>query len=512
MTVDEPQLALAEPRPAKALSAAVTPPKRLGSLPQLLAGQTLPGGYRVTHQLGAGGYGAVYAGHDLQLDRPVAVKLLTRASSDEHKSAAQALKRFRDEGRLLAKLQHPNIIQIFASGELEGHAYLVMERFGEGSIEALWPRGERPSLDETIGIIKQLLSALAAAHQAGVIHRDVKEANLLYDPQLRLAKLCDFGIARSLTPLQGQAGPTAEGMIIGTDHYIAPERLVGVHDDPRSDLYSVGVLMYRLLTGLRPFERSLEERPAPQVVMVRALQEQPTLPERLPLKWRRLCLSLLARDPAHRPESAARALELFEDAEVLAETESAPLSLEGVLERRAAERGDPPPRLAPHLANAHTLEAHPARAHTPTQQQARRQLWLRPELWALLGALITALVMGLSKLTETTSLKRRPHRVIKLGEPITPHPLERAPSKQRQMSSALNPSSPLGEASTTPSAQRLSTSKTSPEAVTSPSPSRRGRSTTKTSRGASKRASKPDLKPTSDAESPFVFPTAVGAP
>ena len=383
--------------------------------PQLPQGFVLPGGYVIEGMLGSGGFGAVYAAHDPALARPVAVKLLTRELT------GQAAERFRDEGRLLAKLHHPNIIQVYASGALpssDGRAYLVMERFGEGSLASHWPLGARPPLELATHITQQLLSALAAAHEAGVIHRDVKEANVLYDSQHNEIKLCDFGIARSLTPLPEQADTTQEGVVVGTDHYIAPERLVGVHDDPRSDLYSAGVLMYRLLTGHRPFERSAEERPARPMILLRSLQETPTLPDHIPLRWRRLCLALLARDPAHRPESAARALLMLSDAEGITNTESAPISL-----------SVRPQQIASNV-------------HQPSRAPAHSRVKL---MWLALGLMFPVLVFAVKALLWSPS-SPRPSKVIKLNT----HTPSQSSSFNPSLSPLLNVS-PHAAPSPTPS-------------------------------------------------------------
>ena len=260
-------------------------------------------GYLIEHKLGRGGFGAVYAGRDLGLDRPVAIKVFTR---DDDQNAAR---RFRDEGRLLARLQHPHIIQVYRVGELEeGRSFLVMERFGDGSILEHWPLGETPDLHECIDIISQLLEALSAAHELGVVHRDIKEANLLYDSRYRHLKLCDFGIARSLEKIQGQAQTTHDGVVIGTAHYIAPERYRGHHHDPRSDLYSAGVLLFRLLTGRRPLERYPKERLMPEEMIYRLFSETIRGLEEIPIEISDICLKLLSVDPGGRYQSASEVL------------------------------------------------------------------------------------------------------------------------------------------------------------------------------------------------------------
>lgn len=291
---------------------------------QLSAGLVLPGGYVLGARLGAGGYGAVFEGYDPGLDRAVAIKVLERPLDE------QASQRFRDEGRLLARLQAPQIVQAYFIGELEDkRSFLVMERFGTGAVWSRWPLGASPPLEVAISITRQLLQALTAAHAAGIIHRDVKEANLLYDDHTGVAKLCDFGIARSHAPLLEQAPPTREGVVIGTDHYIAPERYEGVNDDPQSDLYAAGVVMFRLLVGRRPFERAPREPVTPHMVLMRAISERlsPNDLPGVPVGVARVCLTLLSPRRADRYPSAARALEALDDALRAPATASAPIEL-----------------------------------------------------------------------------------------------------------------------------------------------------------------------------------------
>jgi serine/threonine-protein kinase len=152
----------------------------------------------------------------------------------------------------------------------------------------------------------QLLSGLAAAHAVGIVHRDVKESNVLLDRATMRAKLCDFGIARSEVPLPDQADPTSTAVVIGTPHYIAPERYLGVRRDPRSDLYSAGVVFHRLLTGRLPFDA-----PGADSVTVarKALTEEVPHIVGVPEALVRVCLRLLSRDLDERYQTAQATLE-----------------------------------------------------------------------------------------------------------------------------------------------------------------------------------------------------------
>ena len=304
MVDPEPNLPMASPTTIKLLP--TSPQDIVASsidplLPQSIKNEVLPGGYQIDQALGRGGYGAVYAGADLNLDRPVAIKLFTRDMD------SQAAQRFRDEGRLLAKLQHPNIIQVYAFNYSEYLCpFLVMERFGDGSLKDYLNQEQTLlTLETSVHIIAQLLDALSAAHQIGVVHRDIKEANILYDYQTQRVKLCDFGIARAIERIEDQAQTTREGFVIGTHHYIAPERYRGSNHDARSDLYSVGVLLYRLLVGKRPFERYLGEVIPPAVIICRILEEELSgLSDKVPRAIERVCTKLLASDLTERYQDA----------------------------------------------------------------------------------------------------------------------------------------------------------------------------------------------------------------
>ena len=349
-------------------------------------GYTLPGGYVIDAPLGAGGFGAVYAGRDTQLDRAVAIKVLTRTLEPK------AMRRFRDEGRLLAKLQHPNIIQVYALGELDDQrSYLVMERFGSGSLSDHWPRGQRPPLALALSITRQVLSALGAAHRAGVIHRDIKEPNILFDSGSGVVKLCDFGIARSVTPLLNQAETTEEGVIIGSLPYLAPERLNGARGDELSDLYAVGVLLFRLLTGRRPFEEDPYERLSPHVQITKTLTEPAQLPAGLAPRWGRLCLALLEKDPERRPQSADRALQLLDDSLELSLTESAPIQLSS--ERSTGLKDSP----------------------------TRPKLWGAWVVWSLVGASLSFAYLKWMNISASTVQRPQQRRVLQLGPTLNPN-------------------------------------------------------------------------------------------
>jgi TolB-like protein/Flp pilus assembly protein TadD len=209
------------------------------------------GPYKIIRSLGAGGMGHVYLGHDARLNRPVAVKLLSfyDAAADER------IRRFRQEALSASALNHPNILTIYEIGEFEDHNFIVTE-FVEGqTLQERIRQGAIP-LQAAVDIAIQVASALAAAHSAAIVHRDIKPANIMLRPD-GLIKVLDFGVAKYIQADdredQDTLLQTAPGSIIGTASYMSPEQARGVHIDARSDIWSLGVILYEMFAGRRPF-------------------------------------------------------------------------------------------------------------------------------------------------------------------------------------------------------------------------------------------------------------------
>ncbi|MDP9188425.1 MAG: protein kinase, partial [Actinomycetota bacterium] len=203
----------------------------------------LSGRYRLGGKLGSGGMSTVYLAQDEVLDRPVAVKVLHREISEE----ADQLERFRREARAAARLSHPNLVSVIDAGEDEGRPYIVFEYVEGVTLKQRIQEGEMP-VDEAIAYAIEIGRGLIAAHGRKLIHRDVKPQNVLIDTDGR-AKVTDFGIARSL---EGE-GMTATGRGLGTTDYVSPEQAMGEDADERSDVYSLGVVLYEMLSGDVPF-------------------------------------------------------------------------------------------------------------------------------------------------------------------------------------------------------------------------------------------------------------------
>jgi eukaryotic-like serine/threonine-protein kinase len=204
----------------------------------------LSGRYRLESKLGSGGMSTVYLAVDEVLDRAVAIKLLHREISEE----ADQLERFRREARAAARLSHPNLVGVIDAGEDDGRPYIVFEYIEGRTLKRRLQEEGRLPVDEAVAYAIEIGRGLTAAHARKLVHRDVKPQNVLIDPDGR-AKVTDFGIARSLE----SKGLTATGRVLGTTDYVSPEQAMGEDVDERSDVYSLGVVLYEMLTGDVPF-------------------------------------------------------------------------------------------------------------------------------------------------------------------------------------------------------------------------------------------------------------------
>ena len=204
------------------------------------------GGCRVDELIGRGGMGVVYRGTDLQLDRPVAIKLI----ATEHATDPAVRRRFEREARLMAAIDHPNVIPVYAAGEQDGNLYLVMRYIAGTDLHVLLKERGRLDAREAARIVNDLGGALDAAHAAGLVHRDIKPANVLLAGQH--VYLTDFGITRAI---DSATRFTDSDEWVGTVDYMSPEHLRGGETDARSDVYALGCLLYACLTGTAPFHR-----------------------------------------------------------------------------------------------------------------------------------------------------------------------------------------------------------------------------------------------------------------
>jgi beta-lactam-binding protein with PASTA domain/tRNA A-37 threonylcarbamoyl transferase component Bud32 len=251
------------------------------------------GRYRILRKLGTGGMANVYLAEDEVLGRRVAIKIL----NDRHAGDDQFVERFRREAKNAASLSHPNIVSIYDRGEAEGTYYIAMEYLDGRSLkEQIVARGPAP-IHLAVDYARQILAAIRFAHRHGIVHRDIKPHNVLVDGEGRL-KVTDFGIARA-----GASQMTEAGSIIGTAQYLSPEQAKGAPVDQTSDLYSVGVVLYELLTGVVPFSGD-----TPVEIAMKHLSTVPVPPSArradVPRDLDLVVMRALAKDPSERYQSA----------------------------------------------------------------------------------------------------------------------------------------------------------------------------------------------------------------
>ena len=250
--------------------------------------------YRITRELGAGGMGVVYEAVDTKLGRTVALKFLPPESVRDPDAKA----RFSHEAKAASSLDHPNICTIHAIEESDdGRLFIAMARYEGETLGHLIARGP-VDLPVAVDITTQTLQGLAKAHRLGIVHRDIKPANVFVTEE-GLVKLLDVGIAK----LVGQTQITRTGAVVGTVHYMAPEQLQGEEVDRRADLWSVGVVMYEMLTGRRPF---LADHPPALMYAILNTEPEPLADARddLPPELTAAVARCLDKSPAARPQGA----------------------------------------------------------------------------------------------------------------------------------------------------------------------------------------------------------------
>lgn len=266
-----------------------------------MIGQKINGRYQIEYQLGQGGMGTIYKGYDAVLERDVAIKVMTKSQLCEEDRV-----HFLREAKSIAKLNHPNIITLHDVGEYRKNPFIVMEYIDGVNLHQQQPK----EIKGIVAIMQQVCAALEHAHTCGIIHRDLKPENVIITRQ-GLAKLMDFGLACSFSSRLSNKGTLA-----GTVFYLAPEQALGKMTDHRSDLYSLGVMLYELTTGDLPFAAD-----DPLAVVSQHIHA-PVVPPRLkndlvPPKLENLILKLMEKDPGNRPSSAKEVLHFLTGPEIL---------------------------------------------------------------------------------------------------------------------------------------------------------------------------------------------------
>jgi eukaryotic-like serine/threonine-protein kinase len=332
-----------------------------------MIGQRIAGRYEIEELVGSGGMSSVYRARDTVLERTVALKIL----HEHHSSDPEYVERFRREARAIARLNHPNIVTVIDRGEFEGRQFIVFEHVpGENLKEVVAREGPLP-VPVALGLTHQIARGLAYAHEHGVVHRDVKPQNVLLDESGR-PKVTDFGIARSLDPGEEL---TEAGTLLGTSDYISPEQASGQPVDTASDQYSLGVLLYELLTGEVPYQAD-----GFMAVAMRHLRDPvPSVRAQRPNVSPRVD-AIVTRAMAKRPEDRFPSIAaMMEAIDACLDGAAAPEGASGVLPRSAG--GGPP-----------------AQVRRPRPRPRRRRRPLVPLLAALgviaAGAAALALLVG----------------------------------------------------------------------------------------------------------------------
>jgi hypothetical protein len=299
------------------------------------------GRYKVAKRLGEGGKGIVFKAEDTRLGRTVAIKVIKGEGLDQESFA-----RFEQEAKATASLSHPNIVSIYDIGrEGESH-YLVLEFVDGPNLGGLIrsQSGGRCDATTTLTIVSQVCQALEYAHSRSILHRDIKPENIMIT-SAGLPKLMDFGLARAL----GGPNLTQRGVIVGTPAYLPPEQALGKHSDARSDLYSLGCVLYEMVTGRPPFHGD-----DPVKVIFSHINDLPVMPRKLapeiPEAMEQVILKLLAKDPDQRYQSAGELLQALKSVKETPETGPVPAGVP--TEEKAPERMPTPgPRWAQALAD-----------------------------------------------------------------------------------------------------------------------------------------------------------------
>ena len=332
----------------------------------------IEGEYRIERLLGKGGMGQVFLAHDLALEREVAIKVLPPDVSQDD----QVVRRFQQEAKTAAKLDHPNIIPIYRVESEGGLNYFVMKYISGTSLEDLLDKKEPLPVPEIQRILWEAACALGHAHQRGVVHRDVKPANIMFDQDGRVM-LTDFGISKAL---QAATGLTATGMIIGTPHYMAPEQGKGAPVDGRADQYSLGVVGYRMITAELPFSGD-----SVHTIIYKHIYEEPPLASAKRPGIPGSLTVAVSRALAKEPDQRFPTMEDFATAVWPEQPVAAPAKSRGAARPRSRATADAPTE----ITGAPTTPISTAQSRKPASPARRRS-----RAPAVIGLLVVAAGVG----------------------------------------------------------------------------------------------------------------------
>ena len=331
--------------------------------PHLPSGTLIAGKYELEGLLGEGGMGAVYQATNLSIGRRVAIKILHATVSDRE----DVRRRFEMEAKAAAVISHPGIVDVLDMGQTQdGEPFIVMEHLEGMTLRALNKEFKGLSPEQSVGVMLPVLDALAAAHRAGVIHRDVKPANIFVCAKPQVVKLLDFGVSR----FGASSGLTNTGTAVGTPRYMAPEQVLGESDlGPEADLYSVGAVLYSLLSGRLPHGTGSD-----MALLARTLHDTPaplnTITTGLPAALCALVDSLLLKDRARRPKDANAVKEALKES--VPSTDISALFSAAIRTARAVALAPTPSGSMPSLNAVMSRKATPSAPRAPSGGAATR--------------------------------------------------------------------------------------------------------------------------------------------
>jgi len=377
------------------------------------------GPYRIVKELGKGGMGAVYLAVDTRLDRELALKVMLQSFAAD----PAAKERFLREAKAVAKVSHDHVVTIFEADERDGVPYIAMQFLQGAPLDEYLKKKGSPGVAQCVRIVREAALGLAAAHARGLVHRDIKPANLWLEAPHGRVKVLDFGLAK---PIGSDSELTKSGAVVGTPAYMSPEQARGQKVDARTDIFSLGAVLYRLLTGRNPF---LGEHI--MAVLTALAVEEPTpvceLNPDVPEPLARVVHRMLAKNPDARPQTAHEVAELLRSAtERPAAAGPTPLP---VVVHTLSVSVAPESAFADLFPSADPTEAEPARPAEPAREPQPRGNRALP----LAGAAVLAVVLGAAALAVRYSTPDRPaDDVAKSDTPKPPAPTKPpAPSTKK---------------------------------------------------------------------------------